>query len=112
MLLPLVSGTTNLARQLIAVDAVEELRGFVIEVGLIVGGADDSAVSQEGEKPASVFVYLDGIQAGIGGEGFPRQLPHEVVAPLACTEEDPELPCIDLPITLNECHRMLFKYWW
>ena len=97
MPLPLVSRTTNLSRRFVAVDAVEELRGFVIEVGLIVGGADDRAVSQEGEMPASVLVYLDGIQAGIGGEGFPRHLPHEVVAPFVWTQEDPELAGIDLP---------------
>ena len=43
--LPLVSGTADLSRRVVAVDAVEELCGFVIEVRLIVGGADDRAVS-------------------------------------------------------------------
>ena len=95
-----------------SVDTVEELCGFVIKVRLIVGGADDRAISQEGEIPASVFVYLDSIQAGVAGEGFPRHLSHEVVAPFVWTQEDFQLAGIDLSITLNECHRMLSKYWW
>src|SRR5271157_2953222 len=107
MFLPLVSGTTNLSRRFVAVDPVEKLCGFVIEVRLIVGGADDRAVSQEGEIPASVLVHLDGIQAGVGGEGFPRQLPHEFVAPFARTQEDPKFSGIDLAISLYECHWML-----
>ena len=51
----------------------EELNGFVTEVRLIVGGANDGAISQEGEIPAAVFVDLDGIEAGVGGKGFRRQ---------------------------------------
>src|SRR5271166_6062938 len=54
--------------------------------------------------PASVFIHLDGIQAGIGGEGFPRHLSHEVVAPFVWTQEDFQLAGKDLAVSLNECH--------
>jgi len=104
MLLPLVSRAANLSRRFVAVDPVEELGGFVIEVRLIVGSADDRAISKKGEKPPSVFVYLDGIQGGISGEGFTRHQPHEVIAPFPWTHEDPKFSGIDLAISLYECH--------
>src|SRR5208337_1841348 len=111
MLLPLVSRAANLSRRFVAVDPVEKLRGFVIEVRLIVGSADDRAISQEGEMPASVFIHLDGIQAGIGGESLPRHLPHEVVAPFVWTQEDFQLAGKDLAVSLNECHIGLSGGW-
>ena len=65
------SGTVDLSSRVVAVDPAEEVCGLVIEMRLIVGGADDRAISQEGEIPATVLVYLDSIQGGIGGECFP-----------------------------------------
>ncbi len=62
--------------------------------------------------PASVLVDLDGIEGGISGEGFPRHLSHEVIAPFARSEKDPELPCINPSVTLNECHSGLSGSWW
>ena len=39
-----------------------------LRVRLVVGGADDRAVSQICQKPAAMFVYLDGIEVESSAE--------------------------------------------
>src|SRR4051812_4366560 len=73
-----VSWTPDHSRRFVAVDAAEELDGSVVQLRLVVGSADDRAVTQEGEIPAAVLMHLDCIEAGVCCKGFPRHLPHEV----------------------------------
>lgn len=86
--------------------------GFWIEISLVIGGADDRAVSEEGEIPTGVFVYLDGIEGSISVECFPRNLKHQFVASLVWSQVDPELYCVDLAVSFNERHSRLSRDWW
>ena len=55
---------------------------LVGEVSLIVGCADDRAVSQKCQKPAAMFVYLDSIEVESSVERFSCHLSTSVRCPI------------------------------